>query len=67
MKTVNEHDIYRKRKETTMIKAKYIAITDTGEYYSVFALDLEEALNCFRRHNIQGKCKELGTDRWTEI
>lgn len=50
-----------------MIKAKYIAITDTGEYYSVFALDLEEALNCFRRHNIHGKCKELGTDRWTEI
>ena len=50
-----------------MIKAQYIAITDTGEHHSIYAIDLEEAIKIFRSRNIHGKCKEIGTDLWTEI
>ena len=50
-----------------MIKAQYIAITDTGEHHSIYATDLEEAIKIFRHRNIRGKCKQLGTDLWVEI
>ena len=50
-----------------MIKAQYIAITNTGEYHSIYAMDLEEAIQIFRSHNIHGKCKQIGTDIWSEI
>ena len=50
-----------------MIKAKFIAITDTGITYSTYALDLEDAIQIFRQQNIQGKCKEVGTDLWVTI
>lgn len=50
-----------------MIKAKYIAITTTGEHHSVYAIDLEEAIQIFRHLNIHGKCKQIGADLWTEI
>ena len=50
-----------------MIKAQYIAITETGEYHSIYAIDLEKAIEIFRIRNIHGKCKEIGTDLWTEI
>lgn len=50
-----------------MIKAQYIAITHTGEHHSIYAIDLEEAIAIFRNHNIHGKCKQIGTDLWTEI
>ena len=50
-----------------MIKAKYIAITNTGEYHSVYATDLVDAIQIFRSHNIHGKCKQIGTDIWSEI
>ena len=50
-----------------MVKAQYIAIADTGEYHSIYAIDLEEALNIFRDRNIRGKCKQIGTDIWNEI
>ena len=50
-----------------MIKAQYIAIADTGEYHSVYAIDLEEAIKIFRANNIHGKCKQAGTDLWYEI
>ena len=50
-----------------MLKAQYIAITDTGEHYSVYAIDLEEAIEIFRCHNIHGKCKQIGTNLWSEI
>ena len=50
-----------------MIKAQYIAITDTGEHHSIYAIDLEEAIEIFHNHNIHGKCKQIGTDLWIEI
>ena len=50
-----------------MIKAQYIAITDTGEHHSIYAIDLEDAIKIFRNRNIRGKCKQLGTDLWTDI
>ena len=50
-----------------MIKAQYIAISDTGEHYTIYALDLEDAIKIFRNRNTHGKCKEIGTDLWTEI
>ena len=50
-----------------MIKAQYIAITDTGECHSIYAIDLEDAIRIFRYRNIQGKYKQIGTDLWTEI
>ena len=50
-----------------MIQAQYIAITDTGEHHSIYAIDLEEAIKIFRHRNIHGKCKQLGTDTWNEI
>ena len=50
-----------------MINAQYIAITDTGEYHSIYASNLEEAIKIFRCRNIYGKCKQIGTDLWTEI
>ena len=50
-----------------MLKAQYIAITDTGEHHSIYAIDLEDAIKIFRYHNIRGKCKQLGTDIWNEI
>ena len=50
-----------------MIKTEFIAITDTGNTYSTYALDLEDAVQQFRQHNIQGKCKEVGTDHWITI
>ena len=50
-----------------MIKAQYIAITDTGEYRSIYATDLEDAIKIFRSRNIHGKCKQIGTDLWIEI
>ena len=50
-----------------MIKAQYIAIADTGEHYSIYAIDLEEAIKIFRCRNIHGTCKHLGTDLWTDI
>lgn len=50
-----------------MIKTKFIAITDTGNTYSTYALDLEDALKTFHQHNIHGKCKEVGTDIWVTI
>ena len=50
-----------------MIKAQYIAITDTGECHSIYAIDLEAAIKIFRHHSIHGKCKEIGTDLWSEI
>ena len=50
-----------------MIKAQYIAISDTGEHYSIYASDLEYAIKIFRSRNIHGKCKEIGTDIWIEI
>lgn len=50
-----------------MIKAQYIAIADTGEYHSICAIDLEEAIKIFRGRNIHGKCKQVGTDLWIEI
>jgi hypothetical protein len=50
-----------------MIKAQYIAITDTGEHHSIYAIDLEEAIEIFRQHSIHGKCKQIGTDLWIEI
>lgn len=50
-----------------MIKAKYIAIANTGEYHSIYATDLEDAIKIFRYRNIHGKCKQIGTDIWNEI
>ena len=50
-----------------MIKAQYIAITDTGEQHAIYATDLEEAIKIFHSHNIHGKCKQFGTDIWIEI
>ena len=50
-----------------MIKAQYIAITDTGKHYTLYAVSLEEAMRIFRSYNIRGKCKQLGTDTWNEI
>ena len=50
-----------------MIKTEFIAITDTGNTYSTFALDLEDAIQIFRQNNIQGKCKEVGTDNWITL
>ena len=50
-----------------MIKAQYIAITDTGEHHTIYAIDLEEAIEIFRCRNIHGKCKQVGTDIWIEI
>ena len=50
-----------------MLKAQYIAIADTGEHYSIYAIDLEDAIKIFRYRNIHGKCKQLGTDLWTDI
>ena len=50
-----------------MIKAQYIAITTSGEHHSIYAIDLEDAIKIFRYRNIHGKCKQLGTDLWTEI
>ena len=50
-----------------MIKAQYIAITDTGESHTIYATDLEEAIKIFCCRNIHGKCKQLGTDLWIEI
>ena len=50
-----------------MIKAQYIAIADTGEHYTIYAIDLEDAIKIFRHQNIRGKCKQVGTDLWTEI
>lgn len=50
-----------------MIKAQYIAITNTGECHSIYAIDLEDAMKIFRYRNIQGKCKQIGTDTWNEI
>ena len=50
-----------------MIKAQYIAIADTREYHSIYAIDLEEAIKIFRYRTIRGKCKQIGTDLWTEI
>ena len=67
IKIVNEHDSHHKRKENTMIKAQYIAITDTGEHHSIYAIDIEEAIEIFRTNNIHGKCKLFGTDFWFEF
>ena len=50
-----------------MIKAQYIAITDTGEYHTIYAIDLEDAIKIFRYRNIHGKCKQIGTDIWSKI
>ena len=50
-----------------MIKAQYIAIAATGKHYSIYATNLEEAVQIFRSHNIHGKCKQIGTDIWSEI
>ena len=50
-----------------MIKAEFIAITDTGNTYSTYALNLEDAIQIFRQQNIHGKCKEVGTDLWVTI
>ena len=50
-----------------MVKAQYIAITNTGEHHSIYAIDLEEAIEIFHCRNIQGKCKQIGTDLWFEI
>ena len=50
-----------------MIKAQYIAITDTGEYHTIYAIDLEDAIKIFRSRNIHGKCKQIGTDIWSKI
>lgn len=50
-----------------MIKTEFIAITATGNTYSTYALDLEAAIQIFRQQNIQGKCKEVGTDLWVTI
>ena len=50
-----------------MIKAQYIAITDTGEHHAIYAIDLEDAIQIFLSHNIHGKCKQIGTDLWTKI
>lgn len=50
-----------------MIKAQYIAIASTGEYHSVYAIDIEEAIEIFRANNIHGKCKLFGTDFWFEF
>ena len=50
-----------------MIKTEFIAITATGSTYSTYALDLEGALKIFRQNNINGKCKEIGTDLWVTI
>ena len=50
-----------------MIKAQYIAIADTGEHYSIYAIDLEDAIKIFLYRNIHGKCKQIGTDLWSEI
>ena len=50
-----------------MIKAQYIAISDTGKHHSIYAVDLEDAINIFRSRNIHGKCKQVGTDTWTTI
>lgn len=50
-----------------MIKAQYIAIADTGEYYSIYAVDLQDAIEIFRGRNIRGKCKQLGAEQWNEI
>lgn len=47
-----------------MIKAEFIAISDTGNTYSTYALDLDDAIQIFRQQNIQGICKEVGTDLW---
>ena len=50
-----------------MVKDQYIAITDTGEHHSIYAIDLEEAIEIFCCRNIQGKCKQIGTDLWIDI
>ena len=50
-----------------MIKAQYIAITNTGKYHSIYAIDLEDAIKIFHFRNIHGKCKQFGTDIWVEI
>ena len=50
-----------------MIKTEFIAITDTGKTYSTYALDLKTAIQIFRQQNIQGKCKEVGTDIWITL
>ena len=50
-----------------MIKAQYIAIAHTGEHHSIYAVDLEEAINIFHSCNIHGKCKQFGNDLWTKI
>lgn len=67
IKVRNEHDSHLKRKENAMIKAQYIAIADTGEYHSIYAIDLEEAIKIFRYRNIHGKCKQIGTELWIDI
>jgi hypothetical protein len=50
-----------------MINAQYIAIADTGECHSIYAIDLEDAIKIFRNRNIHGKCKQIGTDLWSNI
>ena len=50
-----------------MIKAQYIAITDTGEHHAIYAVDMEDAIKIFHDRNIHGKCKQVGTDTWTTI
>ena len=50
-----------------MIKTKFIATTDAGITYYTYALDLEDAIQTFRQHNIQGKCKAVGTVTWVTI
>ena len=50
-----------------MIKTKFVAISDTGITYHTYALDLQDAIQTFRRYSIQGKCKEVGTDLWVTI
>ena len=50
-----------------MIKAQYIAISDTGEHHTIYAIDLEDAIKNFRYRNIRGKCKQLGIDLWIEM
>lgn len=50
-----------------MIKAQYIAIANTGEHHTIYAIDLEDAIKIFRSRNIHGKCKQFGSDIWNEI
>ena len=50
-----------------MIKAQYIAIANTDEHHSIYANNLEEAIDIFHSRNIHGKCKQVGTEIWTKI